>query len=279
MWVRWIQEAYQVSERRACRIAGVPRSTITYRSRRPTQAPLRRRIKELAEARVSYGYRQIHVLLRREGWPINHKRVYRLYSEEGLALKRRKPKRRRSAVPREGKPSAHRPHQRWAMDFMHDRLMDGRLVRVLTVIDVFTRECLALAAGSRFRGEDVAGVLGDLTERHGRPEVIQCDQGTEFTSMAMDHWAWWNRVKLDFSRRGRPGDNARNEAFNGIVRRECLSQHYFLNLEEAKRVLRLWREDYNNTLPHRSLANRSPAKYRGGGYCLPDRNRLGNSLM
>jgi len=262
VWVQWVQDAYQVSQRRACRITGVALSTIRYRSRRPTQEPLRRRIREIAAVRISYGYRRLHVLLRREGWPINHKRVYRLYVEEGLALRQKKPKRRRSAVPRQGRPISYRPHERWAMDFMHDRLADGRSIRVLTVIDVFTRECLALMADRSFRGEDVAEVLTRLQEQHGPPEVIQCDQGTEFTSMAMDHWAYWNRVQLDFSRPGRPGDNARNEAFNGVLRRECLSQHYFLDLREAQQVLEHWRQDYNNFRPHGSLEQVPPADFK-----------------
>ena len=216
----------------------------------------------MAESRVSYGYRRLHVLLRREGWTINHKRVYRLYREEGLALKRKRPKRWRSAVARQGQPEVHSPNQRWAMDFMHDRLADGRLLRVLTVIDVFTREALAVEARPSFRGHDVAGVLSRLRVGRGLPEVIQCDQGTEFTSMAIDHWAYWNQVRLDFSRPGTPGDNAINEAFNGSVRRECLSQHYFLSITDARATLENWRIDYNNERPHSSLDQIPPARFR-----------------
>jgi len=236
-----------------------------YKSHRTPQDALTRRLKELAAVRVSYGYRRLHVLLRREGWPVNAKRVCRLYSEEGLGLKRKKPKRRRrAAVARATRSRAARPNQRWAMDFMHDEFLDGRKMRVLTVIDVFTRECLALEARKTFRGTDVVTILSDLVERHGKPETIQCDQGTEFTSMAMDHWAYWNKVGLDFSRPGTPGDNARNEAFNGTVRRECLSQHYFLNLEEASGVLDSWKEEYNNDRPHGSLGHITPAYFRAG---------------
>ncbi len=175
---------------------------------------MRRRLRELATVRTSYGYRRLHVLLRREGWPVNAKRVYRRYVEEGLGLRRKKPKRRRAAVARATRTKVVRPNQRWAMDFMHDELLNGRRMRVLTVIDVFTRECLALEARRRFRGTDVAMILGGLVERHGTAETIQCDQGTEFTSMAMDHWAYWNKVGLDFSRPGTPGDSARNEHNN-----------------------------------------------------------------
>jgi putative transposase len=211
---------------------------------------------------VSYGYRRLHVLLRREGWPINHKRVYRLYRDEGLALKRKKPKRRRSAVPREGRVVVDRPNERWAMDFMHDTLACGEKIRVLTVIDVFTREALAVEARKSFRGGTVVEVLRRLGSEKGLPEVIQCDQGTEFTSMVMDHWAYWNRVRFDFSRRGKPGDNAVNEAFNGTVRRECLSQHYFLDLKEANRTLENWRCEYNNDRPHSSLEQIPPTQFR-----------------
>jgi putative transposase len=235
-----------------------------YRSHRTPQDALRRRVKELAAVRVSYGYRRLHVLLRREGWPVNTKRVYRLYVEEGLGLRRKRPKRRRAAVARVTRRKVAGPNQRWAMDFVHDEFLDGRRMRVLTVIDEFTRECLALEARMKFRGTDVAAILSELVERHGKPGTIRCDQGTEFTSMAMDHWAYWNKVKLDFSRPGTPGDNARNEAFNGTVRRECLSQHYFMDITEASVVLDSWRDEYNNDRPHGSLGHMSPACFRAG---------------
>jgi len=228
--------------------------------------------------RVSYGYRRLHVVLRREGWPINHKRVYRLYTEEGLGLKRKRPKRRRAAVVRRQLQPATRPTERWAMDFMHDTLSDGRKMRVLTVIDVFTRECLALDVRQRFRGVDVAAVLSDLVACHGKPKTIQCDQGTEFTSMAMDHWAYWNKIGLDFSRPGRPGDNARNEAFNGTVRRECLTLHYFLNLQDAESMLSAWKFEYNNERPHGSLGQIPPAEYRAGLTRKEGSSRLAKSL-
>lgn len=261
-WTEWVEETYGLSRRRSCRITQWARSSAYYRHRRPKQEPLRRRLKELAEARVSYGYRRLHVLLRREGWAINSKRVYRLYREEGLMLRRRKPRRRRSAMTREPRIEVRRPNQRWAMDFMQDALADGRSFRVLTIVDVFSRECLALEARKGFRGEDVAKILSRLVERHGAPEAIQCDQGTEFTSVALDQWAYWNKVRLDFSRRGKPGDNAVNEAFNGSVRREVLSQHYFLSLLDAQQELVRWRREYNNDRPHGSLDQVSPAEYR-----------------
>jgi putative transposase len=228
----------------------------------------------MAGVRISYGYRRLNVLLRREGWPINAKRVYRSYVEEGLGLKRKRPKRRRSAVVRQERQTVVMPNERWAMDFMHDTLFDGRSLRVLTVIDMFTRECLALEVRGSFRGEGVAMVLSALIARRCKPQMIQCDQGTEFTSMALDRWAYWNRVGLSFSRPGKPGDNARNEAFNGLVRRECLSQHYFLDLNEAAAVLDSWKEEYNKVRPHGSLGQLTPACYVAGWNETNDPERL-----
>jgi len=235
---------------------------MSYRSRRAEQEPLRRRLRELAAVRVGAGYQLLHTLLKMEGWPVNHKRIYRLYREEGLGLKRRKKRRRRSAAERVGVSVATRPNQRWAMDFMHDTLYDGRKLRVLTVIDTFTRECLALEARRSFSGASVAEVLDGLVSLYGKPEAVQCDQGTEFTSVAMDLWAFANQISLLFSRPGTPGDNARNEAFNGLVRRECLTHHYFLDMSEAAAVLHSWKEDYNNQRPHGSLGKLTPAQYR-----------------
>ena len=234
--MQWVVVAYAVSVRRACRATGVARSTMAYQARRPNQEALRSRLRELAAARTSYGYLRLHVLLRREGWRVNHKRVYRLYRDEGLGLRRRRGRRRRSALVRSPRCDASSPNERWAMDFMQDMLADGRTVRIFTLVDVYTRECLALEAGVHFRGADVGDLLSSVIAVRGAPTIIQCDQGTEFTSMAVDQWAYWNHVQLDFSRRGRPGDNAVCEAFNGSVRRECLSQAYFLTLDDLRRT-------------------------------------------
>jgi putative transposase len=247
---------------------------MAYRSRRPSQEPLRRRIRELAASRVSYGYLRLHVLLRREGWQVNRKRVYRLYREEGLTLKRRRPKRARSALQRLERPVLERENQRWAMDFVHDTLTGGRCIRVLAVIDAFTRECLALTAQHGFRGDDVARVLSSVSDERQLPEVIAVDNGTEFTSTALDHWSYWNRVKLDFSRPGKPTDNAIIESFNASLRRECLSQHWFLDLADAQRTLDEWRRDYNNHRPHSSLGDQPPAHFRAGGFFTPAQNRV-----
>ena len=222
-----MQEAYRVSLRKACRASGTATSSMLYRPIRPDQTPLRQRIKEIATTRVSYGYRRVQVLLRREGWKVNPKRTYRLYREEGLCLRLKRPKRRRSAARRQETIAASRINQLWAMDFMSDALADGRRLRVLTVLDTFTRECVALEVGGTFGGADVARVLTRAGVHRGVPAAIQVDNGTEFTSKVFDHWAYMNKVKLDFSRPGKPTDNAFIESFNAQVRRECLSQHYF----------------------------------------------------
>jgi putative transposase len=223
--VAWAAEAFRASTRqnaagKACRATGAARSTVTYRARRPSQDALRRRLRELAQARVSYGYRRLHVLLRRDGWPVNLKRVRRRYREEGLSLVRRRPPRRKSAATRSVRTAPTAANQRRAMDFMGDALADGTRVRVFTLIDLFTRERLALDARPRFTGADVAAVLTRVGTARGLPPVIQCDQGTEFTPLVLDHWAHDHQVTLDFSRRARPGDNVLCEAFNGSVRRE-----------------------------------------------------------
>jgi len=184
----------------------------------------------LAAVRVSRGYKRLHVLLRREGWRVNHKLVYRLYREERLALKRRRPKRRKSAAPREVRPLVSRANERWAMDFVHDVLADGRTIRILAVVDVFSRECVALVAKTSFRAEDVCRILSEAGERRGKlPECITVDNGSEFTSKALDHWAYWNRVRLDFSRPGKPMDNGHVEAFNGSCGFSKLCRRISLN--------------------------------------------------
>lgn len=264
--VSYAMTSYQISERQACDATGSWRSSIRYRSVRPHQEELRRRIREIAAVRTRAGYPAIHTLLRREGWPVNRKRVYRLYREEGLSLRIKRPRRHRSAVARAKTVNPIAPNQVWAMDFMHDTLASRTSIRVLTAIDVATRECVALVAAKGFTGDDVARIMSDAASRRGkRPERIRVDNGTEFTSKALDHWAYWNRVELEFSRPGKPGDNAFIEAFNGTLRRECLSQHWFLSLAEAQRILDEWKDDYNKHRPHRSLAGQTPAQFRAAG--------------
>lgn len=271
-----MQEAFRLSERRACRAVAAPRSSVRYRSIQPSREPLRRRLRELAGVRLSWGYQRLHILLRREGWRINRKLTYRLYTEEGLTLKRVRPKRRKCAVCREGRPTTTAPDQRWAMDFIHDTLPDGRTIRILSVVDVRTRECVALQARQSFRSEDVGAVLNTVALTRPLPAVISVDQGTEFTSKTLDHWAYHHQVQLDFSRPGKPTDNAHVEAFHGSLRRECLSQHWWSSSEEVQRTLDAWRLDYNNVRPHSGLAHEAPVRSRGGGRRIPSHERLPN---
>jgi putative transposase len=275
--VRWAQSAYRVSERRACRALIVSRSSTRYRSVRASDEPLRARLRELAAVRVAYGYRQLHTLLRREGWPINGKRVYRLYRQEGLVLRRKRPRRRRSAAVRQERTTPERANQAWAMDFVHDTLHSGESIRVLTLIDLCTRECLALPVKKGFRGEDVVRILTEAgAARGGLPETIAVDNGSEFTSMALDHWAYWNKVRLDFSRPGKPTDNPYIEAFNSILRREFLSQHWFIDLADAECSLQQWRSEYNTLRPHGSLGRLTPADFAAGAAFTPGSERLEN---
>ena len=259
-----MQKRYEVSERRVCRALRFNRASIQYRPKKSAlNETLRARIKELSSARVRYGYRRLHVLLRREGWQINVKRVARLYRQEGLSLRAKAPKRRRSAVVRRVRTAATAANQVWSMDFMHDRLTgDGRRpFRLLTIVDIFTRECLALEVAPGFRAADVVTVLSRIMMQRGAPIAIRCDQGTEFTAEALDQWAYNNRVELDFSRPGKPTDNAFAEAFNASVRKELLNTSWFDTLEEARRAARSWRREYNEVRPHRSLGNETPSAF------------------
>ncbi len=259
--VEYLQACYSVSIRRACQVVELGRSTNYYTSRADPQTALRVRLRDLAEARVQYGYRRLHVLLRREGWHVNAKRVYRLYDQEGLALRTKKPKRRRSAVARVAQPEPVRRNQVWSMDFVSDELGWGHRFRVLTLVDHFTRESPALEIGVGMSGRRVAEVLTRLGVTHGLPEVIQVDNGPELTSKALDQWAYENGVRLDFIRPGRPVENAFIESFNASLRRECLNVHWFETLEEARLKIEQWRREYNEDRPHSSLGNLTPVEY------------------
>ena len=224
---------------------------------------MRARIKELAAARVRYGYRRIWVLLQREGWQVNPKRVARLYRLEGLSLRAKAPKRRRSCAVRRIRLAATAPNQVWSMDFMHDRLMGEkrRPFRLLTIVDIFTRECLGLEAAPGFRAQKVVEVLARLVATRGKPIAIRCDQGTEFTAEALDQWAYNNGIELDFSRPGKPTDNAFVESFNASVRKELLNTSWFDTIQAARSAARTWRREYNEIRPHRSLANQTPKAF------------------
>jgi putative transposase len=238
-----------------------PRSTYHYRGVRDAQEPLRMRLRELATSRVRYGYRRLHVLLRREGWEINAKRVYRLYGLERLTLRRKSPRRRVSSRHRDARPAVEGANQAWAMDFMSDALADGRKLRLLTVIDLFTRESLAIRVGTRFTSGQVAEVLAGVALGRGVPREVRVDNGPEFTGKMLDLWAYLHDVTLDFSRPGKPTDNAFIESFNGRVREECLNQGYFTGLEDARERVESWRVEYNECRPHSALGYLAPGEF------------------
>lgn len=259
--IRHMQERYEVSERRACAVAMCSRTLYRYESRRDPRTELRERIREIAQTRVRYGYRRVHVLLHREGWKANHKLVYRLYREEGLSLRRKRPKRHVSAVHREARVVPAAPNEAWSMDFVADQLVQGTRFRALTVVDIFTKECLAIEVGQSLKGEHVVAVLKRIAGVRGVPKMIFCDNGSEFVGRALDLWAYVNKVRIDFSRPGKPTDNAHVESFNGRLREECLNSHWFISMEDAKRAIELWRTDYNENRPHRALENRTPQEF------------------
>ena len=239
------------------------RSVFQYQSVKSADSALCARINEIAKTRIRFGYRRIHILLQREGWLVNHKKVHRIYCEEGLNLRSKRPRRRVSAAHRMERPELHQSDQVWSMDFVADSLFDGKKIRGLTIVDNFSRECLAIAVGQRLRGPDVVETLDKIKSEDNRcPERIQVDNGSEFISKEMDKWAYENKVVLDFSRPGKPTNNPFIESFNGSFRDECLNTNWFLSLEDAKEKIEQWRIDYNEFRPHSSIGNVPPNEFR-----------------
>ena len=244
--VDYLKEAYQVSVRRSCGLIGLCRATFDYGHRRADDRALRARIREIAMSRPRYGYRRVHVLLRREGWEVNSKRVLRLYREEGLSI-RTKRKRKSASHVRVPLPQATDRNQRWSIDFVADRLADGRAYRVLTAVDQKTRESLVLEVAFSLPSKRVTEALDSVIARRGKPQAITIDNGTEFTCHHFDAWAFARGIVLDFIKPGRPVENAFIESFNGRLRDECLNAHWFVSLREAQTVIETWRRDYNET--------------------------------
>lgn len=216
------------------------------------------RIKEICQTRVRYGYRRIHVMLQRDGWKVNQKKVRRIYNELGLQLRNKTPKRRVKAKLRDDRQEAVQPNETWAMDFVHDQLATGKKIRVLTVVDTFSRFSPILDPRFSYRGEDVVQSLEKTCAKLGYPKAIRVDQGSEFISRDLDLWAYANNVILDFSRPGKPIDNAYIEAFNGRFRAECLNAHWFLTLDDARQKIEDWRNYYNEVRPHGSIGHKAP---------------------
>ncbi len=245
---------------RACGLIGISRSLYGYRSRRPACAGLQERITEIAALKRRYGYRRVYTRLRREGWAVNKKRVYRLYREAGLAVRRRKRK-RIGPVERRPLPKPTAPNLSWSMDFIADGLADGRRFRCLAIVDDFSRECLAIEVDTSLPGTRVAAVLDRLALDRGLPESITVDHGPEFDGKVLDEWAYRNHVRLDFIRPGKPNENAYIESWNGKFRDECLNEHWFTSLEHARRIIESWRQEYNTERTHSSLGDITPAEF------------------
>lgn len=249
-----------LSIRKACFLVELSRTAFGYQSRREDDTALRARLKELAGQRKRFGSPRLHIMLKREGMVVNHKRTERLYSEEGLAL-RRKRRRKGAAGVRMVIPAPERANQKWSMDFVTDSTITGRRFRSLTIVDDYSRECPAIEVDTSIGGRRVVSVLDRLAELRGLPEVITVDNGPEFAGRALDEWAYHKGIKLSFIRPGKPVENAFAESFNGRLRDECLNTNWFLNLKHAREVIEDWRMDYNTVRPHSSLGGLTPREF------------------
>lgn len=256
----YLRSTYEMSERRACRVLGADRTSVRYRATRADDGALRERLKALANERRRFGYRRLHVLLRREGHAVNRKRVQRLYREEKLTVRRRGGRKRAMGTrwPIEIPLGL---NQRWSLDFVSDQLTDGRRFRILTVIDNCTRECLALVADTSLSGRRVARELDNIIRQRGRPDTIVSDNGTEYTSNAILEWADGTGIGWHYIAPGKPQQNGFNESFNGRLRDELLNETLFRSLPHARTVLEAWRRDYNEERPHSKLGWLTPQAY------------------
>jgi putative transposase len=254
-------ESFGVSQRRACRAIGADRSSVRYRRRRrPDDAAVRARLRELAAQRRRFGYRRLHVMLRREGTRLNHKKLRRLYAEERLQVRRRGG-RKRALGTRAPIALPQGRNQRWSMDFVSDAMTDGRRFRILAIVDDFTRECLCLTADTSLPGGRVVRELDRLIAERGRPRVCLSDNGTELTSMAILRWCQETAIDWHYIAPGKPQQNAFVESFNGRLRDELLNETLFVSLAHARAALAAWRDDYNTVRPHSALSNVPPAIY------------------
>ena len=256
-----MRESTTISERRACLLVGLSRTVLHYESKvQPENDQLQARLVELAGERRRFGYRRLHALVRREGVQVNHKRIYRLYSDAGLSVRRRK-KRDGVAVERQALELPSSPNQVWSMDFVSDALANGRRIKVLTIVDDFSKEAIDLAVDFGISGHYVTRVLDQAARFRGYPKAIRTDQGPEFTGKALDQWAYQHGVQLKLIQAGKPTQNAFIESFNGRFRDECLNDHWFTSLPQARILITAWRRDYNQHRPHSSLDYLTPAEF------------------
>ena len=254
-------QQHGISERRACRLTGLARSTQRRKRRVVADDRVAKRLKELARQRQRFGYRRLTALLRREGQQVNHKRIYRLYRDLGLAMRRRKRKRSAYRLASSEKTFLRKGNQRWAMDFLADTLAFGRTFRMLTIVDEHTRECLAIEADTSLPGLRVIRMLEQLALTRGLPEEIHVDHGPEFVSRALRAWCEERRVLLRYIEPGRPMQNGPIESFNGRFRDECLNANWFLSLPRARVAIESWRQDYNEVRPHSALRYQTPNEF------------------
>jgi len=254
----WLREGYAASERRICGLVGMAVSSYRYQTKHGDEA-LRMQLVELGREKPRFGYRRLHVLLARGGERVNHKRVHRVYREAGLSLRRRK----RRHCAREGKPLLQRTaaNQEWGLDFVHDALECGRTIRVLSVVDGCTRECLALEVDTSFASRRVTRVLEQIIAERGTPGALRCDNGPEFTSRHFLAWCVGWKIELVHIQPGKPTQNGRVESFNGRLREECLNVSWFQNLFDARRKIGAWGREYNEERPHSSLGYLTPNEF------------------
>jgi putative transposase len=252
--------AYAVSQRRACEAVSVDRSSVRYRRRRPDDGVLRSRLRELAAERRRFGYRRLHILLRREGLHMNHKKLRRIYREEKLQVRRRGG-RKRALGTRAPLAIPQGANQRWSLDFVSDQLGCGRRFRILTVVDDFTKECLTLVADTSLSGVRVARELDLVIATRGAPTCIVSDNGTELTSLAILSWSQERGIDWHYIAPGKPTQNAFIESFNGKLRDELLNETIFVSLDHARHALASWKDDYNLVRPHSAIGNIAPFEY------------------
>lgn len=273
--MNWAMKVRDYSQRRACALVGMAAKTYRYVSARPDDRMLRSRLREMANERRRFGYRRLHLLLRREGVEINHKKLFRLYREERLTVRRRGG-RKRAIGTRAPMAVPQGPNQRWSVDFLHDVLADGRRFRIFAAVDDFTRECLALTVDTSISGARVVRELGRVAELRGRPCMIVSDNGTELTSNAVLAWSEEVGIEWHYIAPGKPMQNAFIESFNGRLRDECTNEHLFHGLREAQRIIEAWRVDYNSARPHTSLGGLTPREFatRSGSNQTMNRTNL-----
>lgn len=257
---KYLQTDYEVGVTRACGLIEMSRSNYHYQSCRGDDSRLRQAIRHKAQQRKRWGYRRLQVLLQRDGYRDNHKRIYRIYREEGLQVRKRRRKRVRTKRSFELQASE-RANQRWSIDFMHDSTASGRKLRILNIVDDYTREAIWMEVSTSISGAQVTRVLDQLIELRGKPESLLSDNGPEFTGKVLDAWTYEQKINHQFIQPGKPNQNAYVESFNGKVRDECLNEHWWRTVDHARDEIENWREDYNTVRPHSSLNNQTPEAF------------------